>query len=479
MTSNCISFVHEDQIVEVKNPDPNETLLNYIRTKLKKTGTKEGCAEGGCGACTIVIGDLKNNEMNYRAINSCITLLPTLQGKQLILVEDLISKDGKLHPVQEAMVKCHGSQCGFCTPGFVMALFSMFKKYSNFKDDVIKDSIAGNLCRCTGYKPIIKAAKKLKSQSKIDHFSKNIKNTIKLIKRINNKSIEIYKNDKRYFAPRYVKELKKIIKKNINANLMSGGTDLSLNVTKERKDINSIIYMSSISELNYIKNNNNYIEIGASTPLIDLEYYIKKYYPDFTKILKRYGSPQIRNVGTVAGNIATASPIGDCLPLLLSLNAQVVLQDLKKTKVLFLDSFFINYRKTKLKKGEFIHSVRIPLYKKNTFKAYKVSKRFDDDISSVCAAFNLEIIKNKIENVRVAYGGMAAIPKRAIFCEKILLKSMVNEETFNKAKVALEKDFNPISDMRASGLYRMEVAKNLLEKCGAEITKKKTIGLYA
>jgi xanthine dehydrogenase small subunit len=230
--------------------------------------------------------------------------------------------------------------------------------------------------------------------------------------------------------------------------------------------------------LNYIKNNNKYIEIGASTPLIDLEYYIKKYYPDFTKILKRYGSPQIRNVGTVAGNIATASPIGDCLPLLLSLNAQVVIEDLKKTKVLFLDSFFINYRKTKLKKGEFIHSVRIPLYKKNIFKAYKVSKRFDDDISSVCAAFNLEIIKNKIENVRVAYGGMAAIPKRAIFCEKVLLKSMVNEETFNKAKVALEKDFNPISDMRASGLYRMEVAKNLLEKCGAEIKKKKTIGLY-
>ena len=181
--------------------------------------------------------------------------------------------------------------------------------------------------------------------------------------------------------------------------------------------------MNSIRELNYIKNNNKYIEVGASTPLIDLEYYIKKYYPDFTKILKRYGSPQIRNVGTVAGNIATASPIGDCLPLLLSLNAQVILQDLKKTKILFLDNFFIDYRKTKLKKGQFIHSIRIPLFEKNIFKAYKVSKRFDDDISSVCAAFNLEIVKNKIENVRIAYGGMAAIPKRAIFCEKILLNS--------------------------------------------------------
>jgi len=478
MTSNFISFIHRDQIIEVKNPDPNETLLNYIRTKLKKTGTKEGCAEGGCGACTVVLGELKNNKINYRAINSCITLLPTLEGKQLILVEDLISKNGKLHPVQEAMVKYHGSQCGFCTPGFVMALFSMFKKYSNFKEDVIKDSIAGNLCRCTGYKPIINAAKSLKSEVKIDHFSKNIKNTIKLLKKINNKSIEISKDHKRYFAPRYVQELKKILKKNININLLSGGTDLSLNITKERKDINSIVYMNSISELNYIKNNNKYIEIGASTPLIDLENYIKKYYPDFTKILRRYGSPQIRNVGTVAGNIATASPIGDCLPLLLSLNAQVVLQDLKKTQTLFLDSFFINYRKTKLKKGQFIHSIIIPLFKKNTFKAYKVSKRFDDDISSICGAFNLEIVKNKIENVRIAYGGMAAIPKRAIFCEKVLLKSLINEEIVNKAKKALEKDFKPISDMRASGLYRMEVAKNLLEKCCAEIKQKKIIGLY-
>ena len=291
MSSNIIKFVHDDQIVEVKNPDPNETLLNFIRTNLKKTGTKEGCAEGGCGACTVVLGELKNNEINYKAINSCITFLPTLQGKQLILVEDLTSKDGSLHPVQEAMVNCHGSQCGFCTPGFVMALFSMFKKHSKFNEDVIKDSIAGNLCRCTGYQPIIKAAKSLKHKNKADHFSKNEKKIINLLKKISNKSIKIYQKDKKYFAPRYVLELKKILKKNINADFLSGGTDLSLGVTKERKDINSIIYMNSIRELNYIKNNNEYIDVGASTPLIDLEIYIKKYYPDFTKILRRYGSP--------------------------------------------------------------------------------------------------------------------------------------------------------------------------------------------
>ena len=478
MTSSTIEFIYQDKIFKVKNSDSNETLLNYVRTKLKKTGTKEGCAEGGCGACTVVLGELKNNEINYIAVNSCITFVPTLQGKQLILVEDLISKDGSLHPVQKAMVDCHGSQCGFCTPGFVMSLFSMFKKRSKFSNDEIKDSIAGNLCRCTGYQPIIKAAKSLKNKNKIDHFTKNKKNIINLLKKINEKSIVIYNRGKKYFAPQYVQELKKILKNNTDADFLSGGTDLSLIVTKERKEINSIIYMNSISELNFIKNNNKYIEIGASTSLIELEVYIKKYYPDFTKILKRYGSPQIRNVATVAGNIATASPIGDCLPLLLSLNAQVVLQDLKKTKILFLDDFFISYRKTKLKKGQFIRSIKIPLFKDNTFKAYKISKRFDDDISSVCAAFNLEIVKNKIRSIRIAYGGMAAIPKRAKHCEKILLNSLVTDEIVDKAKKALEKDFKPISDMRASRLYRMEVAKNLLEKFCVEIKQKKLIGVY-
>jgi len=478
MTSSNIDFVYQNRILKIKNPNSNETLLNYIRTKLKKTGTKEGCAEGGCGACTVVLGELKNNKINYKAINSCITFMATLQGKQLILVEDLTSNDGSLHPVQKAMVNYHGSQCGFCTPGFVMSLFSLFKKNSKFKNDEIKDSISGNLCRCTGYQPIIKAAKSLKNKSNIDHFSKGKRKTINLLKKINKSSVVIYDKGKKYFAPKYVHDLKKILKKNAESSFLSGGTDLSLTVTKEKKDINSLIYMNSINELNYIRRNDKYIEIGASTPLIELESYIKKYYPDFAKILKRYGSPQIRNVATVAGNIATASPIGDCLPLLLSLNSQIVLQGIKKTKILFLDDFFISYRKTKLKKGQFIHSVRIPIFKDNTFKAYKVSKRFDDDISSVCAAFNLEISKDKVKKVRIAYGGMAAIPKRAIYCEKILLNSKVTEDIINEAKKALEKDFRPISDMRASSIYRMEVAKNLLEKCCVEIKQKKLIGIY-
>ena len=475
MTSSVIKFIHEDQIIEIENPNPNETLLNYIGTKLKKTGTKEGCAEGGCGACTIVLGELKNNKINYKAINSCITFLPMLQGKQLILVEDLVSKDGLLHPVQQAMVNYHGSQCGFCTPGFVMSLFSMFKNHSKFQDNEIKESIAGNLCRCTGYQPIIKAARSLKRKNKIDHFVKNKKITINLLKKIEDENIAIYEKDKRYFAPKYVQELKKILKKNINPHFLSGGTDLSLVVTKERKDINTLIYMNSISELNYIKNNNKYIEVGAATPLIDFESYIEKYYPDFTSILKRYGSVQIRNVATIAGNIATASPIGDTLPLLLSLDAKVVLKSIKKNKIIPLNDFFIDYRKTKLKKDQFIDSIRIPIFPKNIFKAYKVSKRFDDDISSVCASFNIEVVNKKIKNIKIAYGGMASIPKRAKHCEKLLLHSPITEQVINKAQEFLKKDFKPISDMRASRQYRMEVAKNLLRKCFLEITQKKLI----
>ena len=353
--------------------------------------------------------------------------------------------------------------------------FQCLKNYSRFNDNIIKNSIAGNLCRCTGYKPIIKAAKSLNNKNKIDQFIKNKENVITLLKKIRNESIFIYRKNKKYFAPRYVQELKKILKKNIDSHLLSGGTDLSLIVTKERKDINSIIYMNSIDELNYIKNNNKYIEVGATTPLVKFENYIQKYYSDFSVILKRYGSIQIRNVATLAGNIATASPIGDTLPLLLSLDAKVILKSIKKTKIIPLSNFFINYRKTKLKRGQFIDSIRIPLFPKNFFKAYKISKRFDDDISSVCASFNVEIKNKKIKNIKIAYGGMASIPKRAKHCEKILLNSSITDQLIDKAKKALEKDFNPISDMRASRKYRMEVSKNLLHKCFLEITQKKII----
>jgi len=477
MTSNTIRFVWENKIHSISDLDSNETILNYVRLKLKKTGTKEGCAEGGCGACAVVLGELKNNKIIYKAINSCISFLPSLEGKQLILVEDLVLKNGTLHTVQNAMIKYHGSQCGFCTPGFVMSLFAMYKNFSSYNKENIQDSISGNLCRCTGYRPILDAGKSLNNIKGSDQFDKNKKKTINLLKKINSENISLKNGNKKYFSPKNISELIKNIKENPNSIFLSGGTDLSLNVTKERKNINNIISLNSVKELKFIKKKNSNIEVGAATSLIEFESFIKKYYPDFNAILKRYGSVQIRNVGTIAGNIATASPIGDTLPLLLSLDAKIVLQKISKKTILPLKNFFISYRKTKLKKGQFIHSIIIPIFKSNIFKAYKISKRIDDDISSVCASFNLEINNKKIKNIIIAYGGMAPIPKRATNCEKTLINSTLTEENFEKAKKKLEKDFNPINDMRATKDYRMEVAKNLLMKCFIEIKKNKLIRL--
>ena len=476
MISKTIKFVWNNKIIEIKNPDPNETLLNFIRLKLKKTGTKEGCSEGGCGACTVVLVEEEKNDLNYKAINSCISFVTILHGKQLILVEDLLNNNGSLHPVQKAMVDYHGSQCGFCTPGFVMSLFAMHKKSSSFDEKIINDSLSGNLCRCTGYRPIIDAAKSLKKKKIFDKFQKLKERTLKLLKKIKFTSISI-NNGKKYFAPTNIRDLKKILNTYPNSKLLSGGTDLSLVVTKQRNNLDNLIYMGAITELNYIKKNKSFIEIGATTPLIRVEEYIKKYYSDFNKILKRYGSLQIRNVATIAGNIATASPIGDMLPLLLSLDAIVLTESLNKKKIIKIKDLFIGYRKTRLKKTEFIRAIKIPFYPKNIFKAYKISKRIDDDISSVCASFNFEIKNKKIKNVKIAFGGMSSIPKRAKYCEKILQNNEFTEKILIKAKQSLTKDFMPISDMRASKEYRIEIAKNLLTKCFAEIQNKKTIGI--
>ena len=478
MVSDTIQFLFSNKIYEIKNPDPNKTILNYIRNDLKLTGTKEGCAEGGCGACTIVLGELNKNKIIYKSINACISFLPTLNGKQLILIENLVHEN-KPHAVQEAMVKFHGSQCGFCTPGFTMSLFSMQKNYKQINNEVIEEALSGNLCRCTGYRPIIDAAKSLNNKNNKDHFYKNLNKTIKLLKKIKDVDIEINHQGRKFFSPKTIQNLKKILKKYPNAKILSGGTDLSLEVTKFRKDIKTIVSLNSINKLNFVKKNKNSIEIGATTSLFEFQNLIKKYFIDFYDVLKRYGSLQIRNVGTIAGNIATASPIGDALPLLLSLDAKVIIQGVNKKKVYSLNQFFISYRKTKLKKSEFIYSIKIPLDKKNIFKAYKISKRFDDDISSVCGSFSFLIKKNKITKASIAYGGMSEIPKRAAIVEKNLINSEFSENTFNRAINFMDKDFSPLDDMRASRNYRLTVAKNLLLKAFYEIKNKKNIRIHS
>ena len=474
MVSNKIKFIFNNKIYKLENPDPNKTILNYVRNDLKKTGTKEGCAEGGCGACTIVLGELNKNKVIYKSINACISFLPILNGKQLILIEDLVNEN-KLHVVQNAMIKFHGSQCGFCTPGFTMSLFSMHKNHKSINNEIIEEALSGNLCRCTGYRPIVDAAKSLSNKKDQDHFKKNQSKTINLLKRIKPLDIEINYRDKKFFAPKTISNLKKILKQYPDAKILSGGTDLSLEVTKFRKEIKKIISLNSINKLNFIKKSKNLLEVGATTSLFNFQNLVKEYFTDFYDILKRYGSIQIRNVGTIAGNIATASPIGDTLPLLLSLEAKVVIQGMNQKKIYSLNNFFLSYRKTKLKKGEFIYSVKIPLNKENIFKAYKISKRFDDDISSVCGSFSFSIKKNKIKKVAIAYGGMSEIPKRASIIEKKLIDSEFSESTFTKAVCFINKDFSPLDDMRASRNYRLSVAKNLLLKAFYEIKDNRNI----
>ena len=475
MVSNTIQFIYNNQICSIKNPDPNKTVLDYIRNDLKKIGTKEGCAEGGCGACTVVLGELKNSKLIYKSINSCISFLPSLNGKHLILIENLMSKKNQLHPIQEAMVKFHGSQCGFCTPGFIMSLFAMYKNFKKFNNEIIEETLSGNLCRCTGYRPIIDAAKSLNNKKDNDHFKKDQIKIIKLLKKINNNEIEISYKDKKYFSPKSINSLKKIIKKNPNAHFLSGGTDLSLEVTKLRGEIKNIISLNSVKELNFVKKNKNFIEIGAGVSLYDFQNIIKSHYLDFYNILKRYGSVQIRNVGTISGNIATASPIGDTLPLLLSLDAVVKINNKSGLEIIPLNKFFISYRKTKLKKGDFVYSVKIPINKKNYFRAYKISKRFDDDISTVCASFNFLIKNKRIIDAKIAYGGMSEIPKRATLIEKKLNNSVFSEELFLNAQNLIEDEFSPIDDMRASKNYRIEIARNLLMKFFYEINTNSNI----
>ena len=475
MVSDTIQFIYNNEIYKIKNPNPNQTILDFIRSDLKKTGTKEGCAEGGCGACTIVLGELKDKKLIYKSINSCISFLPIINGKHLILIENLSSVSNKLHPVQEAMVKFHGSQCGFCTPGFIMSMFAMYKNFSKFSDEVINETLSGNLCRCTGYRPIIDAAKSLNSRNTIDDFKKNEKKITNMLNKIQCEDIEISYKNKKYFAPKSLINLKKILRNNSNVKILSGGTDLSLEVTKKRGEIKKIISLNSIKELKFIKKTRKFIEVGSGVSLYDFQNVIRSYYPDFYNILKRYGSVQIRNVGTLAGNIVTASPIGDSLPLLLSLESRIKIQTLNSKKTIPLTEFFLSYRKTKLKKREFLYSVEIPINKQNHFKAYKISRRFDDDISSVCASFNFFIKKNIILKANIAYGGMSEIPKRAPIIEKALTNSVFSEDTFSKAKNLLDVDFSPIDDMRASKNYRMDIAKNLMMKFFYEVNGKKNL----
>lgn len=445
--------------------DPNVTVLNYLREQVGKTGTKEGCASGDCGACTVVVGELDGERVRYRTLNSCLTFVSSLHGKQLITVEDL-KHQGKLHSVQQAMVDCHGSQCGFCTPGFIMSLFALQKNSSGFDKGATMEALAGNLCRCTGYRPIIDAAEQACCQKQPDQFDAFESDTVAKLKSIApRETAELNSGDKRCLVPLTVADLADLYAANPEARLLAGGTDLALEVTQFHRELPVMIYVGHIEDMKRIEVTDEAIEIGAAAALSDCYEALSHEYPDFGELLHRFASLQIRNQGTLGGNIGNASPIGDAPPLLIALGAQIALRQGNTRRILPLQDYFLDYKVTARQEAEFIEKIIVPRKQANqAFRAYKVSKRLDDDISAVCAAFNLTIEDGVVRDARIAFGGMAAIPKRASACEAALVGSAWYPGVIERACVALGEDFTPLSDFRASKEYRLLTAQNLLRK---------------
>jgi len=458
-----------DGMIALDDVDPNATVLEWLRYDARRTGTKEGCAEGDCGACSVVVGELDGNSIRYRAVNACIQFLPTLDGKHLITVEDL-GDDDALHPVQQALVDKHGSQCGFCTPGFVMALFALYHENRTPDRAAINDAIAGNLCRCTGYRPIVDAALEMGRNRQADRFRRAEADTVKRLKKIRRKdTLAIESHGRRYFAPRTVEALADLFSAYPDAILLAGGTDVGLWVTKQHRDLDTLIYTGAVEPLREIAVSENVISIGSAATYTDAFGTLAEDWPDFGEVLRRLGSVQIRNAGTIGGNIGNASPIGDSMPLLIALGAMIVLRRGGKTREMPLEDFFVDYRKTRLRRGEFITAIRVPRPgPADVFRAYKISKRFDQDISAVCAAINLETNGDQVRVARIAFGGMAATPKRAKAAESAMVGRPWTITTVQGAMAALGSDFAPIDDMRASGAYRLQVARNLLYKAYLE-----------
>lgn len=468
---NNVQFVLDGKIVsldfQVPEIKPTTTVLNYLRSLPVHKGVKEGCAEGDCGACTVVLGEVGNDgKIQYKSVDSCLMFLPMLHGKQLVTVENLKTENDELHPVQISMVETGGSQCGFCTPGFIMSLFALYKNKNNPTRDEIDDTLTGNLCRCTGYKPIIEAAAKSCVNETKDNFSNSESQTVNLLKTISNESIHIQTKQQNYFQPTSLKEAIELKNKFTDAVVLNGATDVALRVTKKHELLKEILDLSRVDELKKFVVNQNSVLIGAGISLEDVKRKVGNDFPALFNMLSVFGSMQIRNLATLGGNLGTASPIGDALPVLLAYNATVELQSMNDKRNIALDEYFIDYRKTLREENELITSIIVPKLSNGTIvKSYKISKRKDLDISTVSSGFRLKVnSNNEVKEIKLAFGGMAEKTKRATTTENFLLQKEWRRETIEQAMKILEKEFTPISDARASKEFRSIASKNLLLK---------------
>ena len=464
--SEPIRFYYQGAVREVSSAAPTQTILQHLREDLHCTGTKEGCAEGDCGACTVVIGSLKDGKLEMKAVNSCIQLTPTLDGKALFSVEDLQQSDGALHPVQQAMVECHGSQCGFCTPGFVMSLWGMYLKQEGKQPSrcQVDDALSGNLCRCTGYRPIIDAAMRMSELPAVAFDSAAVAASLAPLQRAAGATYNACGQS--FHAPRTLDELVRLRAELPAATLLAGSTDVGLWVTKQMRELGDIIYLGHVAALQTITEADGMIDIGAGVTLEDAYRAVSAHYPDtMTQMWQRFASLLVRNAGTLGGNVANGSPIGDSMPWMIALGSQVVLRGPAGERVLALEDLYLAYQKKDMQPGEFVQSVRVPLPRAGVqFRTYKLAKRFDQDISAVCAAFAFRFEGDTVTEARIAFGGMAATPKRALITEALLKGRAWSEETVALAMQAMADDYAPLSDMRASSGYRMTAAQNLLKR---------------
>ncbi|MFT7286925.1 MAG: xanthine dehydrogenase small subunit [Halieaceae bacterium] len=467
-----IRFLHRDAEVALEDTAADTTVLEYLRDQCHLTGTKEGCASGDCGACTVVTASACDAGLRYEPLNSCIAALGSLHGKQLISVEDL-PEEQAWHPVQQAMIDCHGSQCGFCTPGFIMSMFALYQTQSKEQHELpretILEALGGNLCRCTGYRPIVEAAVRALPQAKeADKFSRSEQSTrdrLRAIAAREDHGPALMHAEQRYFRPFDAAAVSTLLEEHPEARLIAGGTDLFLELTQNLQALPQLIDLRAAAELDQVTLSEQAISLGAAVSHRACLPAVLSDYPELAELIERFGSLQIRSQGTVVGNVANASPIGDWPPVLLALDATITLQSRDGTRHLPLADFFLDYRKTALGKGEFIRSVEIPRREPGLFlRAYKISKRYEDDISSVCAVFALSMQGDMVRRARIAFGGMAAIPKRAASCERALQGRALNAESMQAAASVLGDDFQPISDARASAEYRMTVAGNLFQR---------------
>jgi xanthine dehydrogenase small subunit len=471
MSRDHLVFARNGMRVELAQAGPNETLLDYLRLREGSRGTKEGCNEGDCGACTVAVGRLKDGALTYEPVNACIQLLGQCDGKDIVTVDDL-AQGGRLHPVQEAMVAHHGSQCGFCTPGIVMSLFTLYHAGIKADREAVNDWLAGNLCRCTGYRPIADAALDVIDGKARDALSARLADTARLIAQMQDGEDLFIGTAERFFAaPASISTLAAICAKHPDATILSGGTDVGLWITKQLRDLPKIIHTGRAAGFASVSEDGEGIRIGAGATYADAFEALSGIDPDVQEVLRRLGSKQVRASGTVGGNIANGSPIGDSPPLLIALGAQLELMHGVETRTIALEDFFIDYGKQDRARGELVSAVTVPRLKPGQhFRAFKISKRFDQDISALLGAFRITLADGKVREARIAFGGMAATPKRAPGAEAALTGiSPGDAPAVERAAQALAQDYKPITDMRASADYRMRVAQNLLVKAMAEI----------